>query len=585
MQYFGHLCILYIVRHNDLDIDNYTIIEECRNGNREAMSMLYTRFAPRMMHVISRYVSNKDDARDVLHDGFIAAYTRLDSLRDSERLEFWLATIMKNLSLKMLQSQNVASILEEIPATEEYAEPDEDLDFDTIESLIRQLPDGYQKVFRLAVLENKSHKEISQILGIAPNSSSSQLFHAKLMMRKLIKDYQQSVAILTLLLVVATASTLIFFKYLSKENETGSLMSVDTSTEKTILKSSAPEAPKNHTPIAVGSNNPVPFSSSSISSSILASASGSSVALPTISIEDSDSIESKIENTAELPTIEEPQMIAEASKDDEILKTAKKDSIFYHIESPLDNDLFYAQLQKKHKRSKGWSAGIAFNSGTALQGITSMDGLGNHDNIFDDLWGSQLNPNDPETKPDDNDTDPQIQTRSGADDSLDKLDGQSCTYHLPITIEVTAEKHFTSWLGLESGISYTYLRTDFEGYSDKTICQWHYLELPLKVNLYAYDSSRFAIYGSVGGRFAIPIHSWASIHNKGNKGDSAMSFKSYSRWSVGGSIGFSYHLSKRVNLYIEPTLQYHFPHEYKVRNIWDDERWHFSLPIGVRFNW
>ncbi len=98
-----------------VDIDNATLVEECKAGDREAMSILYTRFAPRMLHVISRYVRNEEDAHDILHDGFIAAFTRLDSLRDTDRVEYWLATIMKNLSLKFLQSQNVAAILEEIP--------------------------------------------------------------------------------------------------------------------------------------------------------------------------------------------------------------------------------------------------------------------------------------------------------------------------------------------------------------------------------------------------------------------------------------------------------------------------------------
>ncbi len=66
---------------------------------------------------------------------------------------------MKNLSLKYLQAQTVTSILEEIPDTVEEPEIDDIIDFATLESLIQKLPEGYQKVFRLAVLENKSHKE------------------------------------------------------------------------------------------------------------------------------------------------------------------------------------------------------------------------------------------------------------------------------------------------------------------------------------------------------------------------------------------------------------------------------------------
>ncbi len=200
-----------------VDIDNATLVEECKAGDREAMSLLYTRFAPRMLHVICRYVRNQEDAHDILHDGFIAAFTRLESLREPERVEYWLATIMKNLSLKFLQSQNVESILDEIPEEiEETSDINDVIDFATLESLITQLPDGYQKVFRLAVLENKSHKEISKILGIAPNSSSSQLFHAKVMLRRLIAEHKNKAALMTLLMLIAISVGVLF--YFGKED-------------------------------------------------------------------------------------------------------------------------------------------------------------------------------------------------------------------------------------------------------------------------------------------------------------------------------------------------------------------------------
>ncbi|MDE6368558.1 MAG: sigma-70 family RNA polymerase sigma factor [Muribaculaceae bacterium] len=550
------------MKSNDLDIDNSTIIEECKNGNREAMSLLYTRFAPRMMRVISRYVNDEDSARDVLHDGFIAAYTRLDSLREPERLELWLATIMKNLSLKLLQSQNVASILEEIPETEDKIEIDETLDFETIELLIRQLPKGYQNVFRLAVLENKSHKEISKILGIAPNSSSSQLFHAKLLMRKLIKEYRQSAAILTMLLIVATVGMLIFFKYPSEDNETGNLISFDTSVERIIQKVNTPDINNNSVNAPDFGNQPS-VSSAPASSSIIAFSDSSLIASHTISVEEADTVASDAETLAESPAVVEPLIIAETSKGE--------------VDSPRDNELLYAQLQKKHNRRKGWSASIAVNTGTSI----NLGDFGNHDTVL----ASPPADDKPDPNPDIDNPTQLMQSRRYPKDILDNLKSQPSKHYLPITIGVTVERRLTSWLGVESGISYTYLRTDFENNSNKTICHWHYLEVPLKVNLYAYDSSRFAVYGSIGGRYAIPVHSKVSYYNYSISGDTGMSFKSPTSWAVGGSIGVSYHLSKRLDLYIEPSLQYHFPHEYKIQNIWNEERWHFSLPIGLRFNW
>ena len=206
MQYFEIFRIFKLWNtesHMDahLLIDNKTLVEECKKGDKEALNLFYLRFSPRMLGVIRRYIDNINDAEDILHDGFIVAFTRLNSLRDADKVEYWLATIMKNLSLRFLQEQDVAQMLHELPEMEAAPQIEEIIDLNTLENLIKKLPAGYQKVFRLAVLENKSHKEIAKLLGIAPNSSSSQLFHAKLMLRKLITDYKKQTGIWCMLLL------------------------------------------------------------------------------------------------------------------------------------------------------------------------------------------------------------------------------------------------------------------------------------------------------------------------------------------------------------------------------------------------
>lgn len=103
------------------------------------------------MKVVQRYVTDMKDAEDILHDGFIVAFTRLDSLRNLDRVDYWLATIMKNLSLQFLNSQDLEDILHEVPDIEDISDIEDIIDLDTLESLIKQLPEGYRNVFRLAV--------------------------------------------------------------------------------------------------------------------------------------------------------------------------------------------------------------------------------------------------------------------------------------------------------------------------------------------------------------------------------------------------------------------------------------------------
>lgn len=556
MQYSGFPGILSDVRHIELDIDNQTLLEECRRGDREAMSILYTRFAPRMIHVISRYVNDRDSAQDILHDGFIAAFTRLDTLREAEKIEFWLATIMKNLSLKYLQAQTVTSILEEIPETIEEPEIDNILDFDTLESLIRKLPEGYQKVFRLAVLENKSHKEISEILGIAPNSSSSQLFHAKLRLRELIKDYQLRAGLLSLLLLLASSGFLFFYRQ-NNIMPGSDRLAADSMPKKKISKpgNDSQSAKEDSSEKISVSHSIVKSPSTSVPITVCQPISITSTVIPS----DND--------------VKEDSISTERSESD------KKRNISEDIDETNYEDRLFTDLPDKIAKDKGWSAGISF-----------APGMLSFNNSTDEYFANDPSYSNPgitnpgtDPKPDDEAPSP-AKLPPLPNDIVSSLRSAPRRHHLPITFSLTAEKHISSWLGIESGIAYSYLHTDFERYKEPSTCHWHYLEIPLKANLYAYSSQHIKLYGSLGGKVSIPVYSYAQMAPSSNI--QSGTFRSKVVWSAGASIGAAFRLSNHLDIFIEPSLNYHFPQECTIPNIWtDDEPWSISIPIGLRFNW
>ncbi|MDE6697067.1 MAG: sigma-70 family RNA polymerase sigma factor [Muribaculaceae bacterium] len=559
------------MRHIELDIDNQTLLDECKRGDRDAMSILYTRFAPRMLHVISRYVTEHDSAQDILHDGFIAAFTRLDTLRDADRIEFWLATIMKNLSLKYLQAQTVTSILQEIPETAEEQELEDILDFATLETLIRKLPEGYQKVFRLAVLEGKSHKEISEILGIAPNSSSSQLFHAKIRLRELIKDYKLRAGLLSILLLIVSSGILLFLKH-TDFLHSSDIISSDATPKKQILQQTlAPESTIEDFP----ENSSIPsvshYSKHKVTGSIM---------YDIADIEDEHNAPSKL--------ISDPDISKSISpiESDSIIETTSHDKQEKHQEPSIEkesNDDFerlFADVTRPPQQDKNWTAGISFDPG-----LISFNG----DSDLADM-SSPYPPFDPETPPgpDDEDLLNPAKILRNYNDIEGYLSSSTRQHHLPISFALTAEKRFSSWLGVESGIGYSYLHTDFEHYSrngiDVSTCQWHYLEIPLKVNLYAYSSHRVKLYFGFGGRLAIPVYSYARMAPSSNI--QSRSFSSKAIWSAGGSIGVAFQLSKNLDIFIEPSLHYNFPQNTAIPNIWtDDEPFSISIPLGLRISW
>lgn len=561
------------MRHLYLDIDNQTLVEECRSGDRDAMSILYTRFAPRMLHVISRYVSDRDSAHDILHDGFIAAFTRLDTLRDAERVELWLATIMKNLSLKYLQAQTVTSILEEIPETADEPELDDILDFTILESLIRQLPEGYQKVFRLAVLENKSHKEISQILGIAPNSSSSQLFHAKIRMRELIKDYRLRAGLISLLLLLASSGILFLVRQDSTLHTSGH-MSADS------MRKNPTSGYKSKVTDNKSEETASPYNAKAAHTSITS-------IIPTASVVDKAS-DDKVSDEP-LPTESATQTASSSDSVGVPTPPSKPESKPWQ---PLDDDRdsyrdrVFAELPHKTAADKGWSAGIFVDPGMLSFNSLAKDDLG--DLIQNRPWDSEQ---PPAGSDDDKDKEPApARMPRGPQEMENYLATANRRHHLPVSFALVAEKRFSSWLGLESGIGYSYLHTDFERYNpndrrnDVSACHWHYLEIPLKINLYAYTSPQMKIYFGFGGRVAVPVYSYARIAP--NPYCRSGSFSSKAVWSMGGSIGASFRLSKRIDLFVEPSLRYHFPQDCEIPNIWtDDEPWTLSIPVGIRLSW
>ena len=180
------------------------LLERCKKGDKEALGLLYTTYSKRMMCVICHYIPDLNAARDILHDGFLIIFSRINQLRDAEKLEYWMGTIMKNLALQYLKEQDFIQLLTGDYDALDIPEFEESITIEELEIMINRLPMGYRKVFKLAVLENKSHKEIANLLGISEQTSGSQLFHARVMLRKMIVKYkiEKSMAVLAIIIAI-----------------------------------------------------------------------------------------------------------------------------------------------------------------------------------------------------------------------------------------------------------------------------------------------------------------------------------------------------------------------------------------------
>ncbi|WP_300726189.1 sigma-70 family RNA polymerase sigma factor [uncultured Bacteroides sp.] len=172
---------------------------QCQRGDTKACRLLYERYGGQLMAICLRYTGNRENAEDVLHDGFLRIYQSIGQFvyQGNGSLKAWLSKVMVNEALGYLRKHN-AQIQQEVLVDEIPDSPDDDdgavddIPQSVLMQLISELPDGYRSVFNLYVFENKSHKEIASLLGITEHTSSSQFYRAKNLLIKKINEYRRS---------------------------------------------------------------------------------------------------------------------------------------------------------------------------------------------------------------------------------------------------------------------------------------------------------------------------------------------------------------------------------------------------------
>lgn len=171
-------------------------LRKALDGDNTATEWIYRKHVRYLSALCSRYITEDEDIRDVLQESFIKIFTSLDRFRyrGEGSLKAWMAKITLNETLKFVRNNSRLPIDSIDDKDMNIADGDsmetEDIPTDVLHQFIRELPDGYRTVFNLYVIDDKSHKEIAQLLGIKENTSASQLHKAKSMLAQKIKHYR-----------------------------------------------------------------------------------------------------------------------------------------------------------------------------------------------------------------------------------------------------------------------------------------------------------------------------------------------------------------------------------------------------------
>ncbi|MDR0661484.1 MAG: sigma-70 family RNA polymerase sigma factor [Prevotellaceae bacterium] len=165
------------------------LIKGCENGESWAQKQLYERYAPAMLSLCMRYTGNRENARDLLHDGFIKIFTKINTYTGTGSLAGWIRKIFVTTALEFLRANNALRFSVDI---EEYVDSIEDINISAFEQLsaddllacVARLPDGFRVIFNLHVVEGYSHAEIARMLNIQESTSRSQYYRARQILQK-----------------------------------------------------------------------------------------------------------------------------------------------------------------------------------------------------------------------------------------------------------------------------------------------------------------------------------------------------------------------------------------------------------------
>ena len=557
-----------------LTVEATRLIERCRQGDADALGELYKAYAQRMRGVCRRYISDEQAISDVLHDAFVIIFTSFDKLRDDRKAEAWMMSITRNVASKY-KSHLTKTTFVPLDEAEHLQMPEGEAEvrgipFEEVLQLVDRLPGGYGQVFRLTVFEGMSHKEIAAMLGIEPHSSSSQLARAKKMLRKMMQQYW---AVFLLLFI-----PLIFF-WLKKD---------------TTFKEEEPVAAKQKEDDGEQPQEPIivhlPVHQTTISTDTIQ---------PVIAVA-LDSI---------MPDTLSNMIVQELNNPDTIQGKEATDTtlnIPIHLQTPRNNIVEIIPDTSIKKQAKNdWQLALAY-AGTPSSDMNRTDNYMTMPSYLGTTtrstklynWGDYMNYVN-ENVPMMDSVSASNMSRVAIINSSHPSEPLTETKHHehPLTLQLSLSRQLDSHWSLSTGLSYTYMKSTFQGGNENTLIhrtqKLQYLGIPLRLNYKLMGGRRWSLYTSGGLQLDLPVSGKLSTQYiyGGPSADIDTSpaiqttINAPWQWSIGIGAGLQYEIVPHLKVYLEPSLNYYVPSSDAVETYRTEHPLDLSLPLGIRFTW
>ncbi len=176
-----------------LDLDNKNLLDpllnKCRKGDRRAQKKLFKLLYPYSMSICLRYAHDEEEAMEVLNDGYLKIFAKIDQHNPNRSFKAWARRIFINTAIDHYRKNEKHYHSLEINTVDtEHIKPDvlDNLAAADIRAMVSQLPPAYRLIFNLYVVEGYNHREIAEKIGISEGTSKSNLSKARIRLKKMI---------------------------------------------------------------------------------------------------------------------------------------------------------------------------------------------------------------------------------------------------------------------------------------------------------------------------------------------------------------------------------------------------------------
>lgn len=167
----------------------HQLIGGCIKQDRACQKMLYKTFYGFSMGICLRYANNRDEAAEVMNQGFFKVFTRITTYDRSRPFKAWLGKIMMNASIDYYRANLKMAYTDDLDKAEHLSDgdlADKKLNYDDLLKMVQKLPTAYRTVFNLFAIEGYTHEEIGELLNISPGTSKSNLHKARQKLKQMI---------------------------------------------------------------------------------------------------------------------------------------------------------------------------------------------------------------------------------------------------------------------------------------------------------------------------------------------------------------------------------------------------------------